>query len=307
MYLSRVELEGFRGADRREVDAERVTALPAGQEGAAIADAVDLFAAALDPSRLATLAQRLGWATDRTVVVGEGSDAELQGLWPAGVDAVVAAGQRSVTVECTIALDPPLYGRLRDHAVREPRMVAALGQDPSVRIKVGWLFNRDRRSADPGLLHLRIGDVGFETAGKDRPQWLPELLVEIGRRFCRTEPFEPVDALAERLLAASLSTDPLVRAGFERLQASLALAPFSLPRLGLARADGRLEIVFGKELVTLRQLGRPAFDAVRWAEAAFVVRPDVLVVDEPVSADLRKWWAGVAEAEDAPVEQVWTR
>ena len=61
------------------------------------------------------------------------------------------------------------------------------------------------------------------------------------------------------------------------------------------------------ELTLLQVGGRPAFDAVRWAEAAFVLRPDVLVVDEPVSAELLEWWSGVAKAEDAPVEQVWTR
>ncbi|MEQ1566268.1 MAG: hypothetical protein ABMA64_11570 [Myxococcota bacterium] len=306
MYLSRLELEGFRGTEHRVIDAERVTVLPSGAAGCAVADAVDLFAAALDPARLLATADRLGWRRPGTEAT-EGPEPELQELGSAGVAATLARGVRALTVDAGLRLDPPLFGRLREHAVRDPRVVTALGQDPVVRIKVGWLFTRDHHMAHPSVLHVRIGDVGFDTSGKDRPVWLPELLGEVGRRFWRTSPLEPVDGIAERLLAASLSPDPAVRAGFERLQSSLALAPFSLPRLGLTRGDDQLSIVFGPDLVPLRQLGRAAYDAVRWAEAAFVVRPDVLVVDEPTSPELRAWWSGLTEMDDAPVEQVWVR
>jgi hypothetical protein len=157
------------------------------------------------------------------------------------------------------------------------------------------------------VLVLRIGDVGFETGGKDRPQWVPELLGELGRRFGRTDPFEPFPALAERLLAATLSPDPALRAGWDRLRAAAAEPPFSLPAPGLVRSGDRLEIGLGPELARLRQAGRPAWDALRLLEAALLGRPDVLVIDEPVAEPVRAWLDALLDADDAPVEQVWVR
>lgn len=306
MYLTRLQVEGFRGAEHATVEqAGRVVPLPAGVGGCALADAIDLLAAGLDTSRLKGMAERLGWTTQSTSIVGLGADAELADLHPPSVSAVVADGQRSVTIEGTLALDPPMYGRLRAHAARDPRMVTALGQDPSVTVKVGWLFSQDRSNAHPSVLFVRIGGVGFETTGKDRPSWVPELLVELGTRFRRIDPFEPISVLAERLLAATLSPDPRVRAGFERARIAVGLAPFDLPSAGLVRAGDRLDLVFGPDLVRLRQLGRAAADALRFAEAAYVLRPDVLVVQEPSTEGVRSWFEALTDADDAPVEQVW--
>lgn len=306
MYLTRLQVEGFRGAEHTVVEPTgRVVPLPTGAGGCAVADAIDLLAAGLDPSRLRAVAERLGWTTGATAIVGTGADAELSDLHPPSVSAVVLDGLRAVTIEGTLALDPPLYGRLRSHAARDPRMVTALGQQPAVTVKVGWLFSADRTHAHPSVLFVRIGEVGFDTSGKDRPPWLPDLLVELGTRFRRIDPFEPMSELAERLLAATLSPDPAVRAGFERARSAVGLAPFHLPSAGLVRAGDRLDLVFGPELVRLRQLGRAAADALRFAEAAFVLRPDILVSQEPASPEIRAWFESLTEADDAPVEQVW--
>lgn len=308
MYLTRLELEGLRGAEHLVLQSvPRLAALPAGPDGCAVADAIELLAAALEPSRLTAAAARLSWSTPATEVVGEGADRELLGLHPASVAAVVADGVRAVTVDAAFALDPPLFGRLREHAHRDPRMVTALGQHPSVRVKAGWLFTRDRTGVAPSVLTLRIGEVAFETGGKDRPQWVPELLHELGRRFRRTDPFEPAAAMAERLLAASLSADPLRREGWERVRTAVTAPPFALPAPGLVRADDRLELAFGPSLARLRQLGRPAADALRLLEAALLDRPDVLVVDDVLAADVRAWLAALIESPEAPIEQVWTR
>ncbi|MEQ1501873.1 MAG: hypothetical protein ABMB14_06565 [Myxococcota bacterium] len=307
MYLTQLELEGLRGAEHAVVASPgRSVEVPAGLPGCAIADAIDLLAAGLDRSRLAAVAARLGWSRPSTAVVGVGDEAELQDLHPPGVGSVIADGVRAITVDATLALDPPLFGRLREHAIRDPRMVTALGQDPQVRVKVGWLFNRDRTSVHPSVLVVRIGQVGFETHGKERPQWVPELLAELGTRFRRVDPHEPLEALAARLLSAQLSPDPARRAGVARAFAAVAEAPFSLPAPGLVQAGDRLEVVFGADLVRARQLGRRAIDALRIAEAAFVVRPDVLVVDEPMGPEVRAWLAACTEGDLAPVEQVWT-
>lgn len=312
MYLTRLEVEGLRGADKQIVEpVAGARVVPLG--GLAVADALDLFAAGLDPRRMLATAARLGWTTAETKLVGDPApggpaDAELQGLHAASVEVTFAAGSRSAIVDATLALDPPLFGRLREHAVRDPRMVTALGSDPQVRIKVGWLATRDHSGVHPTVLGIRIGDVPFETVGKDRPQWVPELIAELGGRFHRVELASADgrgDDVAERLLNAQLSPDPAVRAGVDRARRAVTEPPFGLPLPSWVRSPGRLELVFGDELIRARQLGRAAMDAVCLAEAAFVTRPDVLVVGERLPADVLAWIGGLPEGESAPVEQVW--
>lgn len=294
------------------MDCARVARLPSGPDGAAMADALDLLSVSMCPSRAERVASRLGWWTSRSNVVGPSApgdvEIELQGLHAPAVDAVVLPDARALTIEASMALDPPMYGRLRELAARDPRLVLALGQEPAVRVKAGWLFSRDRATAHPSVLHFRVGDVGFDLSGKDRPAWLPDLLVDLGSRFFRTDPFEAPAAVADRLLAASLSADRRQREGFERLKRAIVRPPFDVPEPGLVRGGDRLDLVFGPDLTGVSRAGRDALDAVRWMEAAFVVRPDVLVVDEPAPSDeIRAWWAGLAESDDAPVEQVWFR
>lgn len=308
MFIGRLQLEGFRGAEHLVVDGARVARLAEGPSGSAVADGLDLLAVALDPSRARATADRLGWWADGSQVVGEGSDVELHGLRAPAVGAIILPGARALTIEAALHLDPPLFGRMREHAARDPRMVLALGSEPVVHVKVGWLVSRDRATAHPSVLHFRVGDVGFDTAGKERPGWLPELLVDLGGRFHRTDPFEAPGIVAERLLAATLSPDPAVRAGYATMRRALSAEPFSLPEPGLVRAGDRLDLSFGDDLRTARQVGRAAVDALRWAEAAFVIRPDVLVLDEgTASGASREWWSALVEADDAPVEQVWLR
>lgn len=310
MYLTRLEVEGFRGAEHRVIEvgpgaASRSVALPEAPACCAVADAIDLLSAGLDQRRMLDVAARLGWATPETEVAGEPGDGELQRLHAPSVAAVLAPEVRAVTIDATLALDPPLYGRLREHAARDPRMVTALGHEPSVRVKVGWLVSRDRASVNPAVLVVRVGDVGFELQGKERPQWLPDLLVELGGRFVRVDPEVGAQQLAARILAASTAPDPARRAAVARMADVLTTAPFSLPRPEVVQADGRLELAFGPELLRARQLGQTAVDAVRIAEAAFLARPDVVVVEgapEPV----RSWLAALPEREDAPIEQVWS-
>src|SRR5262245_61410955 len=128
MYLTGLQIEGFRGAEQWSFPGGgRVVGLPPGPLGCAVADAIALFGAGLGSSDRLALARRLGWASAGTIVVGEGSEAELQGLKAPAVSSVVADGLRAVTIEGVLALDPPLYGRLREHAARDPRMVTALG------------------------------------------------------------------------------------------------------------------------------------------------------------------------------------
>lgn len=326
MYLTGLQIEGFRGALQWSLPTDQAAStsqmlpLPKGRAGCAVADAITLFAAALttmgppeqaDPSLhmgLFPASQRLGWAGPATSVVGQGLDAELQGLRGPAVASLVAEGSRALTIEAVLALDPPLFGRMREHALRDPRMVTALGQNPGVRIKVGWLFSKNRENANPSVLFLRVGDVGFELSGKERPAWVPDLFHDLGRRFARTDPFEPPAAVARQWLDATLSPDPKVRRGIAAAHAALCAPPFDLPALGLVRDaadDTTVEIVFGEELARVRQLGRPALDAMRIVYAAYVLRPDVLLLDEPIPPEQIRWLTKLTEADEAPVEQIW--
>src|SRR5688572_4136905 len=100
MYLTRLQVEGFRGAEHTVIEpAGRIVPLASGVGGCAVADAIDLLAAGLDPSRSKGMAERLGWTTEATTIVGTGSDTELSDLHPPSVSAVVADGLRAATVE----------------------------------------------------------------------------------------------------------------------------------------------------------------------------------------------------------------
>ena len=316
MYLTRLQVEGFRGADPDAIEHPgRCASIGALPGGCAIADALDLLAAGLDQAQMAPVAARIGWATEATAVEGDPGEAQLQGLHPPAVDATLEPKAqpggptvRSGAVDATFALDPPLFGRMRAHAVRDPRMVTALGHEPSVRIKVGWLSNRDRTAAHPTVLAVGVGEMRFDVAGKDRPHWLPELLPELGGRFHRLEGTATAETIAGWILEASLSPDPARRAGLEAALDALTGPPFALPRPAVVRSGGRIGLAFGPDLVDARRLGRAATDAVRLAVAAFVRRPDVLVVDDalPAHPDVWPWLRALPEREDAPIEQIWT-
>ncbi len=295
MYVTELRIEGMRHVTEDLVELPRFVRLPAGPAGVAIADALTLFAVGLSGSPRAGLAA-LSWG--RTLEwIGEGS-VEVHGLAPRSVDAAVDPEAPAVRVEAFLALDPPLFGRMRAAAVRDPRVAVGLGEDPVLALKVGWLFNGTRTVMTPSLLGVRLGDRPFEPVGAERPAWLPELVRDVASRFARTDPHvEPTTkALHEAWLHPS---DPAGR----RALGALAHPPWELPEPRFARLGDGLEIVFGDEPLRLRQLGRYAADGLRLATAAHVVRPDVLVAVDTTSAD-EAFLAGLPEADDAPIEQV---
>lgn len=302
MYVTRLRIEGLRGAPEEHSELSRVVSMPRGVARCAIADGLVLLASALDPRALWGF-DTLGWS-DAPERVGD-EDPQIQGLDPAAVGAAIAPGVQAITIEAGLHLDPPLFGQLRAQAARDPRMVTALGQRPVLYAKVGWLLNQDRSAASPAILGIRVGDVAFETSGKERPAWLPSLSRDLAGRFARTTPLEPVGAAALRGLVASLSPDPEARAGWRQVVEVLQQPPFSLPEPGLVRIDGDVQLVFGPALHRVRQIGREAWDALRIVEAALLSRPDVLVIDEVVSPEVARWLAALPEAEQAPIEQVW--
>ena len=305
MYVTRLGMEGLRDAPPEMDGLERVVRLPAPPARCAVADGLILLAGVLRPDQRPGFST-LGWGPD-VEAIGEPEDGglQLQGLDPSAVRSAVEGDARAITVEADIHLDPPLYGRLRAQAVRDPRVVTALGQRPVLSVKVGWLFNGDYTVVTPSILALRVGDVAFQTVGKDRPLWVPEILRDIGARFGRTEPFEPFARVELRLRDALLAADPARRAGYRAWVEHLMAPPFGLPEPGVAEVMGRATVVVGPELRRVRQWGRSAADAARIVAAAVVDRPDVLIVEEAVEPKVAEWLASLPDFVQAPIEQVW--
>lgn len=311
MYLTHLHTDGLRdGASRRSV--ERVDTLGTGVEGATLADAVALWAGTLCPEKLPESLVRLGAASGRDAVT-----LERENGWLVQVEvdrgsellALLDGADRRFAVELTLALDPPFFGRLREHAVRDPRLVGALGQSPTLTARVGWFLSADGEVARAGLLALRVGQTDFSVTGKDRPHWGPAVLSEVGRRVARVDSAATVQALGARLDAVARGTDPAARQRYRRLAEALNQPPFALGHLELVRVDGQIEPAFGEHLVRARRLGPAARAALALTEAALLGQPDILVVDgcgaglrEPAAA--RDWVSGLTEGDDATLEQV---
>lgn len=314
MYVSAIEVEGFRAAPQWSgPELGRVVDLPAGPVGVAVADALSVVAASLDGDRIAGPLRALGLLHGGEVVdlIEEGGlPVQFRVAEPAAVSALVDLERtRQISVRVRFVVDPPLYGRLRELAVREPRLVTALGQDPRIRMKVGWLFSQDLRVAAIGLTEVAIGGVMFPGSGPERPTWLGPLLVELGRRFVRVDGAEPIESVSRRLYDASLSPDPVVRARYLRAASVLGEAPFGLGALGWVRVRGLPDPRLGASLLSLRQVGPAGADALRLVEAVRQRAPDVLVVEAPGAAQrdpkaVREWLAAATEGDAATLEQV---
>ena len=309
MRIDGLTVEGLRGAhDWRASDLGRSVWLPDGPQGMAVADALALVAASLDADRCEQVLQRMQlYAGEHEVFPDDsGFPEQVIGLEVTEVDALLdpEAG-RKVVLTARVTLDPPLFGRLRDESMRDPRMLAALGDDPSVTLKIGWLFSTDRAAASVGVLEVRVAKTSFPTGRTERPGWMDGMLGAIGRRIGGVGAAESASALAARLLEASMSSDPDLRARFARLCEAMDHAPFALGRLELLRRGGGVDLAFGADLVRARQLGPRALRAVRVAAAALIDAPDVLVVEDDVASEWFEWLDGLTQGDGATLEQVW--
>ena len=305
MYLTRIVATGLRNTPH-QADLGRTSPLPPLPGAAGLGDALRLFAVALAPARWPELGT-LGWVGPHTEPLTDDDTQQIDmllGLVPDAVDRTVDGPDRTVSVDVSISPDPPLYGRLREHAVRDPRMVTALGQQAELRVKAGFLLTADRSGATPDLLGVRIGDVSFPLSGKDRPAWLMPLLADLAGRIWVLDLAEPIGDVLERMYTHAASHRAEERARWAAAAAALQRAPFGLPAPAWMRTRAGMRLAFGDDLVPLRHLGRAAVDAVRLVEAALVRAPDLLVVPEPLPEEVTTWLHGCTEGDDASLEQV---
>ena len=308
MRIEGLAIEGLRHAPGWTWDGLGASvALPAPPVGIAISDGLALVVAALDASRADGILEKRGLRGPEAELLldDHGMPEQVVGLDPIEVEALLdpSAG-RKVVVQLDIALDPPLFGQLREESMRDPRMLAALGEDPTVQIRVGWLFSADHSAASIGVLELKVADTAFPTGRNERARWIDPLLKGLGTRIGHVGRTRSTTEVTARLLQASLSPDPALRARYARLREAMALAPFDLGRLELVGQPDALQPCFGEDLVRVRQLGPRALRALRVASAALLDAPDVLVVEDGAAAPWSDWLEGLTEGDDATLEQV---
>lgn len=304
MLLSTLSVAGLAGApERRWSDLDRLALLSPDQEGIAALDALALVRATLDGSLAEELLAARGLLAEAELVLEAGRPEQIGGFDPGAVRAWLSptAGRR-VRVSATFELDPPLFGQLRRHAARDPRLAMALGESPTLTLDIGWLFTRDLAVASTTLHRIHVGGTPFPTTGKDGAAWLTEILSQLSARLgeARVHSGDP----AEQLLAAMLSDDPQQRARFARAAAALEAPPFELPPLRLVQASTGPASAFGLELQRARQLGPHAERALEWVVAVHLEAPDVLIVPHEPSASLREWLGRATTGDGASLEQV---
>ena len=318
MLLHSLTAQGLRDANELEMTAlGPVVELPAGASGIAVLDALTFWAAALDPDACRELLPTLGLtmvppgsAPDEVppLLVENGlpvqvalADGKAAGLL------LTAAEPCRVTVEVDLVLDPPMFGRLREHAVRSPMLVAALGQHPSVTVKVGWLFSRDRTLASITVHAVQIGETSFPMHEAER--WLIELLGTIGRRVARLGVARSEADMGAWLAAYQLSASRELRDRFAACAQTLSGAPFHLDELSLIADKGCFYPSFTPSIYRARQLGLGAMDALELVALLMLERPDIVLADGssvgfPGQAQLRAWLTELLAEDGAPIEQI---
>jgi len=310
MLITHLRAEGLKTADGVDlVRPGRRRQLPEGPAGIGLLDGLELAMAACDPNRTASALVAVGLiehADQADVLVEDALPVQVT-LDGGDVTSLVNPSlARTIVVHVDAELDPPMFGRLREHALRDPRLVSALGE-ATLSIKAGWVWTRDLTTASISILSAAVGGVSFPLAGADRPTWLTGLLADVAARIQRI-PDASESQLAERLVAASMSTDPNVRQRFDEVCAQLERAPFSLGRLHLVQAGGRIRTCFGPDLLRPQQLGPAALQSLRLAVAVIMDQPDVLTACSPVAAmvdpqGVRDWVIAATNGDDAVLEQ----
>lgn len=197
MFVTSLRARGFADlADFSATDLGRVVRVagPTPQT-TALADALQLAFAALSEPALRELLGR--WQ-----VCGPDEEPELvvdpfpeQAIWADGrVAGDIVGPDRTLQVDLSLRLDPPLYGALRQQAARDPRLVAALSSGAELRLSVGAVFTRSLDTLALSIDRVSFGEVGLTDA--DRARWADRLLRRLGGRLARFDAGMDIGAAA---------------------------------------------------------------------------------------------------------------
>lgn len=311
MLIQSIHIDGLRNAPADDLPlVGRFATLPRVPAGTAVADGLTLLQAALSLDHTRAGLDLLGVCTSETEISVEmGRPDEVTGLNPGAVRDLLGSARR-VTVSATIALDPILYGELRQHALKDPWVVDALSGGSALIVRVGWLFTNDLEVASISRLGVSVGGQPLKPpGGSQAPAWVDAMMERVADRIGRIDPNRRASEVAARLLDHALSSDPALRRRYARAAASLGQPPFNLGTLELVRRGDEVIAAFAPDLVSARQLGPAAADALRLVEAALVDQPDVLVVEsggahqaDPIA--VTEWLTNLTTVDEAPIEQV---
>lgn len=298
MYITSIHARGFRDLPDGRLDGlERLVDLRGpSPESTALGDAIELAFAALSEESLERLLRR--WD-----LLGPGEAPEITGIpfpdqasWTDQTTArslVADPSSPNLRVDVTLSLDPPLFGRLRTEAARDPRVGSALGQGGALTLSVGALFTQTFDTLALTIHAVRIGDESFPTREGERPHWMPRLLGALASRVCRHDGSRPISDTAASALDALLS-----QMHHEAWQAwSTALLPDG-PVLRVARGPGGTPVLLGDDL-PLRRHGARAIQDAGLAAAVHLSGADVVWAEAH-----RPWLAAAVDGDPSPLEQV---
>ncbi len=312
MLVTGLRAEGIRDVEMIREPGRRVD-LPSGSVGRAMADALVLWAGSLCGDQLARALVAVGAASSEDaveLVVEEGAVVGASWDRVGAMASMLEAGERRFGVEVSLDLDPLLFASLREQAVRDPRLVSALGQRLTMKVKVGWLLTRDGLGCTIGVLALSVGGVEFPVSGSEKAAWATSILRDVGRRVARVRWSDSASQVATRISEAARCTDPQRRQAAERASNALSSAPFRFGRLEPIESGVELEVALGPDLLRIERFGPAGLHALQLVEEVFMEQPDVLIVDGPGAGFSRpgaiaRWLAARVDGTDATLEQVW--
>lgn len=295
MYITEVELRGFRDLPHYTLTGLGRAVHLNGPSPAttALGDGIELVFAAFSTVRLDALMHRWGLLgpDDPAEIDGEPFPTEAGWTDPVASRALLAEGEQALRAEVELKLDPPLFGRLRDVAARDPRVATALARKPTVRIAVGALFTSGHDAMAISLQRFAIGDEVFQITGSDRPKWVDRFLRLVTTRFHR---LDLSDDSAEGLMDAAMSRDRFHL--YEAWRSSLGEVG---PKLRVARGPGDQPVILGDEL-PIRRFGQVGQDRAALAAAVHLSGADVLWAEtsDPLLKD-------TVDGDGSALEQVW--
>lgn len=294
-------------------------------------DALDVFFGALSPAGLRRALWRLRVADtpDEIQVTGDPLPDQATWPWPDGARSLLEPdGDRTVRVAVDLTLDPLQFRRLREEAARDTDLLAALARADdtdaaaaaprraaSVRLTIGWLFNRRFDAVTVGPVALAVAGAPISLGGTARPAWVGRFLQDLAGRYQRVPdlwhvagtPPRPGAGMAAAWLDARTSADPARQRAQEALGRTLGEAPFLLPTTLPVRWNGAgAEVVTGAHLEPLRTRGARALAHVEAAAAVHLSGAEILGFSDAshLGDDVRAWLGHQALDDGSPLEQV---
>lgn len=295
MYVTHVEATGFGGLPTLAFELDRVARFDGPPRAlTALADALMLAFAAWDHDTLRGLLAR--WHCEEVEVDGDGLPEAARWARAPGLASVLAPDHDGLlTVAITVSLDPPLYGRLRAQAARDPRLVDALAVGSAVTLRVGARFSPALDALAVDALGFQVGGESYAIAGADRPAWMTPFLRTLAGRFHRG----PLPA--RRWGAAAASDRAADQHALRRAQAALRGPPLRLgTTVVLPDGPARLE---PDAVVPVHRLGVRVENEVGIIGAVHLSGAEILLLEDPPRRWSR-WLEEQALADGSPLEQI---